>query len=385
MSAQFRGVGGKGYVYVPGRTGWKLRATGTSNRHLVRAMKRMVEDLHQRRRFDILDPVIARRLTLGTVYDAYVANRLDGLVQALESADLAAHVDPWIADYLSNGKSARNAPIYRSQVRSLVGDRYPGHQLTPAAVKAWLGAMRITSGAKRGKLMALRSFVRYCVEVGVLPSNPIREVETPKKNPASLRWEPQSVDEAIVAAAPDACYAALFAFVHATGADLSPVLELTERGDIDLARGVARLRGTKTAKRHVHEAIIEAWALPALETHLRHMMPHVRPWAGITRYMSAWHHAKAAEAAEAPAYTLRMARHSVAVRARKAGRSFEWIAAQLGNSVYQVATVYGRFSPTTAERLADIDAKNTGNATFHATDRATRAPPASHPRAARPA
>lgn len=86
------------------------------------------------------------------------------------------------------------------------------------------------------------------------------------------------------------------------------------------------------------------------------MMPHVAPWAGITRYMPAWHHAAASKAADAEGYTLRMARHSVAVRARKAGRSFEWIAAQLGNTVYQCATVYGAFSHDVAERLEEARA-----------------------------
>lgn len=70
-----------------------------------------------------------------------------------------------------------------------------------------------------------------------------------------------------------------------------------------------------------------------------------------TRFQAAWHHKAAAATAGAPGYTLRMARHSWAVRARQAGHSFEDIAAQLGNSVYQVATVYARFTLTTADRI----------------------------------
>lgn len=57
----------------------------------------------------------------------------------------------------------------------------------------------------------------------------------------------------------------------------------------------------------------------------------------------------------ATGYTLRRSRHSVAVRSRTAGHSFEWIAGQLGNSIFSVARVYGRLTPTLDERLRESD------------------------------
>ncbi len=47
------------------------------------------------------------------------------------------------------------------------------------------------------------------------------------------------------------------------------------------------------------------------------------------------------------------ARHSVAVRLRKAGRTFEEIAAQLGTSVYQVVNVYAKYKPDAAPVTAE--------------------------------
>lgn len=277
----YRGKSRRGYLYVHGRAGRKLRACGTTVPSVVRSMKRMLAELRARRQWEFLEPVVDGRLSLGALFDAWVANDLDGLRVRLASIELASYVEPWLADYLSNGKSARNAPIYRSQVQSFVGRWARSHELTPANVSAWLRGANISSGSKRNRLMALRSFVRYLVRMGVLASNPIRDVETPKKNAPSMRYEAQAVDEAIVAAAPSRILAALFALVHGTGADLSPVLERTERRDIDLARGVVRLRGTKHAKRHVHEAIIEPWALPAVAAYLQGMMPHVKPFASL--------------------------------------------------------------------------------------------------------
>lgn len=350
-------------IYVPWSKGRaKQRSCGTSDRLVVRGMQRLVAALADQRRWSLLDAVIDGRCTLGRLYDEHVANRLDTLDHELQAIDLTPLVADWIADYLANGKSARNAPIYEAQVRTLIGATFPSHELTPARVKAWIAGMTgLSSGSRRGRLMALRSFVRYCVTVGALPTNPLRDVEAPKKNPPSMRYEAQAVDEAIVAATSDPALRALFAFVHATGADVSPVLEHTLRSDLDLERGVARLRGTKHAKRQVHEAIIEPWALPALRAYLGLMLPHVKPWAHLDRYAAAKAHKAIAAAVGAPGYTLRQSRHSVAVRARKAGRSFEWIAAQLGNSVYQVATVYGRFTPTLDERVSE------GHATVRAT------------------
>lgn len=350
----YRGKSRRGFLYVQATGRRVLRACGTSDRHLVRAMKRMLAELRERRQWDLLAAVIGGQRTLGALYDAYATGpaALETLRAELRAVDLEPFVATWLADYRSNGGSPRNAPIYEMQVRSLVVAPFPSTALTPATVKAWLRDLDMTSGAKRNRLMALRSFVRYLVTEGVLATNPIRDVAPPKKNAPSLRWESEAVDRAVVAAAPDPRMAALFAFIHATGADVSPVVERTLRKDIDLARGVARIRGTKSAKRDVHEAVIEPWALPALAAYLKGMMPHVHPWAGLSRYQAAAAHKGAAVAAGVPGYTLRQARHSVAVRARQAGRSFEWIAAQLGNSVYQVATVYGRFGLTTDERLA---------------------------------
>lgn len=352
----YRGASKRGYLYVQATGARKLRACGTADRHIVRAMRRMLAELRGRRAWDLLEAVLDDRITLGQLYDAYALQRLEGLRAELAAVDLVPHVDAWIAYYLASGRSATNAPIYRAQVLSLLGERCLSSELTPARVMTWLQGLTITSGAKRNRLMALRSFVRYCVQRGVLATNPIREVEAPKKNPPSLRYESPTVDAAIVAHARTAFglpMAALFAFVHATGADLSPVLQHTLRGDLDLTRGVARLRGTKHAKRHVHDAIIDPWALPILREYLATMLPTVRPWATIDRYQAAKAHQASAVACAVPGYTLRMARHTWAVAHRRAGDSLEAIAAQLGNSVYQVATVYARFTPTIDERLRD--------------------------------
>lgn len=374
MSAQFRGKAKTGFIYVPhSRGGWRQRTSGTSDKRTVRNIERMVARLRDMPdRWPLLDAVYQGVLKLNDLYAADVANDLAGLQERLLAVDLAKLVDAWLEDYASRGGAAVNVPIYRQRATSFLGESCLSTELTPARVKLWLsgltskrGTGTVTSGTRRGYLMALRSFVAYCVEAGHLPTNPIRDVSAPKKNASRLEWRPWSIDEQIIAAAPTPQYAALFALIHGTGADLSATIRTMERGDVDLDRRVSRLRGTKTAKRNRHEVLIDERAIPALKAFLGTMLPQANPWEGITRYTAAWYHAKACEGVTTN-YTLRDARHSFAVRARQAGRSFEWIAAQLGNSVYQVATVYARFEPTLEEREAEISTPR------YATPRATR-------------
>jgi integrase len=124
-------------------------------------------------------------------------------------------------------------------------------------------------------------------------------------------------------------------------------------GDVNLFSGTASIRGTKTDRRRVHRAVIEPWALAYLKPHLA-----VRRKDGTSALLfpdtnrnapSKHHDYLTGETLNVPDYTLKDSRHSVAVRMRLAGRSFEEIAAQLGTSVFQAVTVYSRYQP------ADVD------------------------------
>jgi len=171
-------------------------------------------------------------------------------------------------------------------------------------------------------------------------------------------------DERIVAAAP-AEYRALFAFIKATGAEVSPALA-TLRRDLDLDEELAHIRGSKNEKRNRHDALIEEWALPLIREHCHTVSAveyltqigstekdpaNAKVWAGISRYQAHAVHQATCKALEIKDYTLRDARHSWAVRARKRGVSFEAIAEQLGHkSAWQAVNTYAVFKPTIEER-----------------------------------
>ncbi len=81
-------------VAVPTRTGWIKRSTGTSDRATARAMERMLAQLgpYGARAWDLIDPIVAKRLSLGALFDAYRNDDLDALRARLTDVDLAEHV-----------------------------------------------------------------------------------------------------------------------------------------------------------------------------------------------------------------------------------------------------------------------------------------------------
>lgn len=361
--------GGIYYLYVPRRSGGvALRTTATKDARVVRGMKRMLSELKDARRWALLEAAISGRLTLGQLYDAHTANALPALESSLSALSLASQLPGYLASLTALGRAAKYVRGVKRHAEQFIGSTPSGTttDLTPLAVTGWLATLTSSPGTRRQALYAVTGFARYLCDVGVLADYPLSTVRAPKKNAARERWETEATDERIVRAASPK-YRALFAFIKATGCDVSTAFR-TLRRDVDLERGTVRLRGTKTASREVHEAIVEAWALPYLREHVAGMLPNAHPWpegsgkpgkhgtAETPRYSvsgAGHHHTKCCEAVSVEDYTLKDARHSVAVRMRFAGYTFEQIAEQLGNSAWVVSQTYARFKPTMERRVTD--------------------------------
>lgn len=360
MSAFERGKHGNQSIYVPTQKGRPVqRSTGTNDPRVVRGMKRMVQKFKDEHRWLLLDRIEANKLTLREAFTYDVANRLAELEARLSSVNLSDHLAAWIGWVrAARDSEARTADVYWQQVTTLVpdGGEFNGADLTKARVIAWLaGRDKASSGTRRKYLYALKSFVRYLLDVGILATDPLAGLKAPKKDPARKRWVTANVDERIVGAALPH-YRALFAFIKATGCDVGSAMR-AQRGDVILSAAVVDVRGTKTNRRRVHQATIEAWAVPYLREHCKGVLGHHTPlFAGLTRSGASHHHERCCVAVGVDDYTLKDSRHSVAVRMRKAGKSFETIAAQLGTSVYQTVTVYSAYTPD-APSVAQREAK----------------------------
>lgn len=352
MSAAFeRGKKGRKSIYVPTRSGALVqRSTGTADATIARKMKRMVEQLRDEHRWLVLDAIRENRRTLKQVYQAFASNRLDELEAMLDAKNLSDHLDGWKKWVVASRQEGVGTPdVYWQQVTTLIpeGGQFPATELTKARVVAWLAGLTCSSGTRRKYRYALGSFVRYLLDVGVLEADPLAGLRAPKKNPPRERWETVDRDRAIVAAAIPK-YRAFFAFVKAVGCDVGSARR-AQLGDLDLKRARVNVRGTKTDRRAVHAAEIEAWAIPILVEHVKGTIgAHTLLFPGITNSGAGHHHERAAAAVGVKDYTLKDSRHSIGVRMRLAGRSFEEIAAQLGTSAFQAVTVYTRYKPEDA-------------------------------------
>ena len=145
---------------------------------------------------------VSSSLSLRDLYAAYSENRLFELAAKLRTADLAIFLDGWFEWVLVNGGMAQTGATYRAQVETLIGRSFPASELTGPRISRWLTEIpEVTTGTRRKYLYALRSFIRYLIEQGVLDSNPAATVRAPKRNPPRLRWETEENDRRIVNAA----------------------------------------------------------------------------------------------------------------------------------------------------------------------------------------
>lgn len=343
------------YLYVPRQSGGvALRTTGTGDVKVYRGMKRMLAEMKDSRRYwPLLAAVTAKpqRLTLGQLYDAHTANALDALQASLSAHALAPHVTAYLAVCTGRGLAPRNVENIARQLAAFLEVATMTTDLTTATVTAWLAGLTTSPGTRRQYLYAVTGFARYLVDVGVLADYPLARVKAPKKNAARMTYMDAATDEKIVQASrPDV--RALFAFIKGTGCDVSVALA-TVRRDVDLGAGTARIKGTKTAQRDVHEGIVEAWAIPYLRETVARTLPNALLFPGISRSVAAHQHERACAAVKVEGYTLKDARHSVAVRMAKAGYTVFEIAEQLGNSPELVAKVYARFIPKMGHRVTE--------------------------------
>ena len=297
------------FVAVPTPHGRVKRSTGTGHKPTAKAMERMLVALGPKgqRAWDLLERVMKGSLTLGTLYDAYIHNDLDGLRARLEDADLGHQVDGWQA-WLTDRVSADTRLHYLAHLRTLIpADKpYPRSQLTAPVVAKWLatrtglaqkrkraakGSRRaedrlgrpISGATKRKYLAAVQSFATYLIEIGVLASNPLRDVQAPPPGKPRAIEIPLADVLRIVENAP-APYPALFALLYGAGVEISAALACIE-SDVDTDRREVRARGTKA---HTRDRIVRVaeWAWPFLAKHLETLTPGERLFRAIDRWQA---------------------------------------------------------------------------------------------------
>ena len=345
-----------GIYYAKVRLGsgqWITRTCETRDRALAKSIGRMADELGHRGKqtWDLLDAVADGRMSLATLYAGYSGNQLDALRDRLNDVDLSPIVDQWL-DSLEARLSPDTIGHYRVHVRSLIPEDewFPRSALTFERLANWLSKVDRSSGTRRKYHAAMTGFCRYLRLSGILRHNPMQDVKAPAAGAPRLRYLEHG-DVLRIVDALEEPYRTIVALMHGSGIEVSAVLGLKRR-DVDFDRGEIRARGTKTKTRD-RVVTAEPWALAYLRQHARNLFPNAPLFAGINRWTVSDKHREACEALEIEDYQLRDSRHTFAVRAIRAGASFETVAQQLGHAATTMAIkVYARFKPT-AEEMRD--------------------------------
>lgn len=349
MSSTFK-RGQRWWVKTPRpRGGWRNKPTRTRDSKLAARMARMLDELRDRREWELLSAVLDNVITVPELYDAYVANALDELRVRLRDPDLRPHLEEWLAAGAVRWSSER-AGRYRRQVTAFLKPRgWRRSALTVREVTGFLAALPIGPSTQRTYHAALSGFSGHLVGIGLLSHNPMRDVRAPAQAaPRTRHLEHEEVLRLVKGQQEP--YRTLSAVMHATGAEVSVALKLRRR-DIEREgdRLWVHLRGTKTLYRD-RRVPLDPWARPIVERHLRTLLPDAPLFPGINRWTASDQHRAACATLKIEDYQLRDSRHTFAVRAIRAGASFEAVARMLGHgSTAMVARVYGRYVPNRRE------------------------------------
>jgi integrase len=343
--------------------------TRTPDRRLAQKMEAMWDDLAKRHRaWDILDSVVAGRLTVGQLFDAWSETRqdVDAIRRRLADVDIEPLVNEWYAVHEGQVKvdSARHALAH---VRFLLPESET--RLASTVSSGWLSQRLASYPGSRNTRRKVHSswsvFFDHLTRVRpVFSENPMARVDRPRQEVTPIRFYDQDTAERIVEWQPTEERRALFALLYGTGIEISVALGLT-RGQIDFVTKEVRAPGTKTHTRDRLARVAE-WAWPIVEAYARTFTPNAPLFPGVPdRYTASdWHRQTIGVGVKdthgnvaSPGLNLRdrypmsNARHHWAVRRLRSGSSIYDVQRQLGHSSPTLTLrTYGQFIPTGIDR-----------------------------------
>ena len=195
-----------------------------------------------------------------------------------EEGGLTGQVEAWLRHMAATrGASAHTLRAYRGDLEGLI--EYLGtievHDPTEVTARtlrgylAWLDDRGLARSSVQRKLSAARSFFRWLLEHGRVKSHPATGLRTPRRaRPLPHHLELSEVEALL--AAPDLSTSAgrrdraLLECMYSAGTRAAETVGLN-RSDLDLARGVARVRGKGRKERL---APLGSHALSALQDYL---------------------------------------------------------------------------------------------------------------------
>lgn len=349
------------YTNVPREIGAPVqRSTGTNDKRIARQIAEMVDTLGPRgqRRWDILNAIADKRVSLAQVWDCYSKNEIELLQSRLNDIDLSELIEEFARSH-STKVSPDHAELTKKYIRRFIpaGTPFLRSSIRPTQIVQFLDNLEVKTTAKKNakrrnaasgtKLKhhaALSAFFRWAMINGHLTENPLRFIEKPKPGKARNQYLSFDAVLRLIEVTP-LQFKAIEALGHC-GVEVSAILRL-KRGDLDLEDRTVHAKGTKTAWRD-RKVPIQLWALPYIKLACRDKTPAAELFPGIDRSRVYHVHEKACKklGAEYAGYRFHDARRSFAITALKLGATHEAVAYILGHKdASLVLRVYGRYAP----------------------------------------
>lgn len=339
------------WTWVRLRDGTRVRRSlEARDRAVAREMERMLDSLHGRRDWQLIEAATFGPSSIGELFDYWRLGE-DGLADLrakLGDVDLSQYVEAWKL-WARRRATERTVTDYAKQIRVLMpeGSPFPRTTFTRHRVSDALAGLTCSGSTARRYLAAWSSFGSFLVEQELLDANPIRSVKAPRSNPPREVWLPLKEVKRLVDAHPEP-FRALAALREGAGVEISAALRVRRR-DVDLRRAVVYVTGTKNQWRS-RPVLVDEWAMERLAAYVAtaRFTPDALLFEGVTE-RRAWGIQKQVLAAlkMEPGYRLHDARHSYAVRKMKDGVEPQIIANNLGHKdTVMLWQVYGKYRPT---------------------------------------
>ena len=358
------------YTNIPREIGAPIqRSTGTNDGRIARQIAEMVDKLGPRgqRRWDILNAIADKRISLAQVWDCYSKNEIELLKSRLNDIDLSELVEEFAKSH-STKVSPGHAELAKKYIRRFIpaGIPFLRSSIRPTQIVQFLDNLEVKTTAKKNakrrnaasgtKLKhhaALSAFFRWAMINGHLNDNPIRLIPKPKPGNARNRHLAFDAILRLIEATP-AQFKAIEALGHC-GIEISAILRL-KRSDVNLENRTIHAKGTKSAWRD-RIVPIQLWAIDYIKLVCRDKTPAALLFPGIDR--SRVYHVHEATCkklgAEFTGYRFHDARRSYAIAALQNGATHEAVSYILGHKdASLVLRVYGRYAP-------DLDALRIGD------------------------
>lgn len=346
----------------PGKQTYRARCTlrgarrdlSTQTPERAEAERRVAQwealDQHELGRL-VLDRLLAGHLSarqvaeaLGTSHAALhgVGQGVEVLRRLLHEAEdqtLATLVPRWLDSLSTSGEKQR--ALY--EVRLLKWEQAGFTRLShfqPERMQAFLNRLPLQPTTKWFYHATVMRFLTWCHGQEVLRAVP-RWPAPPKGKPRDQWLDRPDIDRLLTHTS-DPILRAAWALAYGGAVEASLIVSVRRR-DLDPARRMVMLRGTKTSYRR-REARIEPWAWPHLWAVAQACLPEAVLVPLHPQRLSKVHRALLAQC-DLPGLRLHDARRSWAVRMLRAGVPMEAVSRQMGHgSAQMVLQVYGRFA-----------------------------------------